>query len=144
MEWGIRLRSNVKVLLKKTYINFLVKVFVIFILVPVVILLLSEFISRSDFQWLYDWSPTVYYSAIDLFNRMFEYGYFYIFIFILWIIALLILVYYYFKKVFSYLGSISKSLDKWFDNSVEYINLPEELVDFEKKLNYLKRKSWRP
>lgn len=141
MEWGIRLKSNVKVLLKKTYINFLVKVFIIFILVPLVILLLSEFISRSDFQWLYDWSPTAYYSAIDLFNRMFEYGYFYIFIFILWIIALLILVYYYFKKVFSYLGSISESLDKWFDNSVEYINLPEELVDFEKKLNYLKRKS---
>ena len=44
-------------------------------------------------------------------------------------------------KIFSYITAISDSSDKLFDKNIEYITLPEELSNLEKKLNHFKRES---
>ena len=45
------------------------------------------------------------------------------------------------KKIFSYINAIVESSNNWFTKDTDYITLPDELSDLEKKLNYLKRES---
>ena len=57
------------------------------------------------------------------------------------LIGFLVLLYKLLKKMVSYITAISDSSDKLFDKNIEYITLPEELSNLEKKLNSLKRES---
>ncbi|MGM9848214.1 MAG: hypothetical protein ACI312_00475 [Bacilli bacterium] len=43
------------------------------------------------------------------------------------------------KKIFSYINAIVESSNNWFTKDTDYITLPDELSNLEKKLNYLKR-----
>mgnify|MGYP000218956010 FL=1 len=54
------------------------------------------------------------------------------------LIIVLSLLYKLLNKIFSYVFAVSESADKLFDKNVEYINLPPEMVEVEKKLNHFK------
>lgn len=58
---------------------------------------------------------------------------------LIWLIGTLIFLYRLLKKIFSYVDSLSKASYLLLNKEVEYIELPDELEDIERQINYLKR-----
>ena len=141
MEWGIKLRSKKNKLLKKTFINFVIKILVLSICMPFGILLLVALIDRLSFQWLYDISPEVYNNFREFFYSITDLRTLIIPILIIWVIGTLVLLYRLLKKVFGYIDEIGKATEELVNKDVEYIELPDELEEIQKRMNHLKRES---
>lgn len=141
MEWGIKLRSKKNKLLKKTFINFVIKILVWSICMPFGILLLAVLIDRLSFQWLYDISPEVYNNFRDFFSSITTVRALVIPLIIIWVIGTLVLLYRLLKKVFGYIDEIGKATEELVNKDVEYIELPDELEEIQKRMNHLKRES---
>lgn len=141
MEWGIKLRSKKNKLLKKTFINFVIKILVWSICMPFGILLLVALIDRLSFQWLYDISPEVYNNFSEFFYSITDLRTSIIPILIIWVIGILVLLYRLLKKVFGYIDEIGKATEELVNKDVEYIELPDELEEIQKRMNHLKRES---
>ena len=141
MEWGIKLRSKKNKLLKKTFINFVIKILVWSICMPFGILLLVALIDRLSFQWLYDISPEVYNNFSEFFYSITDLRTSIIPILIIWVIGTLVLLYRLLKKVFGYVDEVGKATEDLVNKDVEYIELPDELEEIQKRMNHLKRES---
>lgn len=141
MEWGIKLRSKKNKLLKKTFINFVIKILVLSICMPFGILLLVALIDRLSFQWLYDISPEVYNNFREFFYSITDLRTLIIPILIIWVIEILVLLYRLLKKVFGYIDEVGKATEDLVNKDVEYIELPDELEEIQKRMNHLKRES---
>ena len=141
MEWGIKLRSKKNKLLKKTFINFVIKILVLSICMPFGILLLVALIDRLSFQWLYDISPEVYNNFREFFYSIADLRTLIIPILIIWVIGILVLLYRLLKKVFGYVDEVGKATEDLVNKDVEYIELPDELEEIQKRMNHLKRES---
>ena len=141
MEWGIKLRSKKNKLLKKTFINFVIKILVLSICMPFGILLLVALIDRLSFQWLYDISPEVYNNFREFFYSITDLRTLIIPILIIWVIGTLVLLYRLLKKVFGYIDEVGKATEDLVNKDVEYIELPDELEEIQKRMNHLKRES---
>ena len=141
MEWGIKLRSKKNKLLKKTFINFVIKILVLSICMPFGILLLVALIDRLSFQWLYDISPEVYNILENFFYSITDLRTLIIPILIIWVIGILVLLYRLLKKVFGYIDEVGKATEDLVNKDVEYIELPDELEEIQKRMNHLKRES---
>lgn len=142
MEWGIKLKNKKKrSLLSKIFIQFLLRELIIMIIVALILGATSWIILKSDFNWLYQINYDTYSKAIELFNIVFKGFTPFFIIFLIWLILSIVNIYLTLKKVFSYMNTIILSVDKLYDKNVEYISLPAELDDVEKKLNHLKAES---
>lgn len=141
MEWGIKLRSKKNKLLKKTFINFVIKILVLSICMPFGILLLVALIDRLSFQWLYDISSEVYNNFREFFYSITDLRTLIIPILIIWVIGTLVLLYRLLKKVFGYIDEVGKATEDLVNKDVEYIELPDELEEIQKRMNHLKRES---
>ncbi len=145
MEWGIKLKNNndsdAKKMLKTTYADFIMKAFLYSAIIIVVTAILSFLGNELNYQWLYDWNPDMYYFIKNFFDKTIYSNYRFLILIICILMVFLVLLYSVLKKVFSYITAISDSSDKLFDKNIEYITLPEELSNLEKKLNYFKRES---
>ena len=141
MEWGIKLRSKKNKLLKKTFINFVIKILVWSICMPLGIFLLAVLIDRLSFQWLYDISPEVYNNFRDFFSSITTVRTLVIPIIIIWVIGTLVLLYRLLKKTFGYIDEVGKATEDLVNKDVEYIELPDELEEIQKRMNHLKRES---
>lgn len=145
MEWGIKLRSKKNKLLKKTFINFVIKILVLSICIPLCmplgIFLLVTLIDRLSFQWLYDISPEVYNNFREFFYSITDLRILIIPILIIWVIGILVLLYRLLKKVFGYIDEVGKATEDLVNKDVEYIELPDELEEIQKRINHLKRES---
>ena len=141
MEWGIKLRSKKNKLLKKTFINFVIKILVLSICMPFGILLLVALIDRLSFQCLYDISPEVYNNFREFFYSITDLRTLIIPILIIWVIGILVLLYRLLKKVFGYIDEVGKATEDLVNKDVEYIELPDELEEIQKRMNHLKRES---
>ena len=145
MEWGIKLRSKKNKLLKKTFINFVIKILVLSICIPLCmplgIFLLLTLIDRLSFQWLYDISPEVYNNFREFFYSITDLRTLIIPILIIWVIGILVLLYRLLKKVFGYVDEVGKATEDLVNKDVEYIELPDELEEIQKRMNHLKRES---
>ena len=141
MEWGIKLRSKKNKLLKKTFINFVIKILVWSICMPFGIFLLAVLIDRLSFQWLYDISPEVYNNFRDFFSSITTVRALVIPIIIIWVIGTLVLLYRLLKKVFGYIDEIGKATEDLVNKDVEYIELPDELEEIKNRMNHLKKES---
>ena len=145
MEWGIKLRSKKNKLLKKTFINFVIKILVLSICIPLCmplgIFLLLTLIDRLSFQWLYDISPEVYNNFREFFYSITDLRTLIIPILIIWVIGTLVLLYRLLKKVFGYVDEVGKATEDLVNKDVEYIELPDELEEIQKRMNHLKRES---
>ncbi len=141
MEWGIKLRSKKNKLLKKTFINFVIKILVLSICMPFGILLLVALIDRLSFQCLYDISPEVYNNFREFFYSITDLRTLIIPILIIWVIGTLVLLYRLLKKVFGYIDEVGKATEDLVNKDVEYIELPDELEEIQKRMNHLKRES---
>lgn len=141
MEWGIKLRSKKNKLLKKTFINFVIKILVWSICMPLGIFLLVALIDKLSFQWLYDISPEVYNNFREFFYSITTVRALVIPIIIIWVIGTLVLLYRLLKKVFGYIDEIGKATEDLVNKDVEYIELPDELEEIKNRMNHLKRES---
>ena len=145
MEWGIKLRSKKNKLLKKTFINFVIKILVLSICIPLCmplgIFLLVTLIDRLSFQWLYNISPEVYNNFREFFYSITDLRTLIIPILIIWVIVILVLLYRLLKKVFGYVDEVGKATEDLVNKDVEYIELPDELEEIQKRMNHLKRES---
>ena len=145
MEWGIKLRSKKNKLLKKTFINFVIKILVLSICIPLCMLLgiflLVTLIDRLSFQWLYNISPEVYNNFSEFFYSITDLRTLIIPILIIWVIGILVLLYRLLKKVFGYIDEVGKATEDLVNKDVEYIELPDELEEIQKRMNHLKRES---
>lgn len=130
-------------LARKTFWDFITKILLWSTIFPISCYVLFLILFRLDYQWLYNFSPFWYRRAINLYDFLFGEGMIIVIIFIIWLIGVLIFFYRLLKKVFSYVNAISESANLLLDNTVEYIELPDELEDIERNLNYLKRESAR-
>lgn len=141
MEWGIKLRSKKNKLLKKTFINFVIKILVWSICMPLGIFLLVALIDSLTFQWLYDISPEVYNNFREFFYSITNVRTLIIPILIIWVIGTLVLLYRLLKKVFGYIDEVGKATEDLVNKDVEYIELPDELEEIKNRMNHLKRET---
>ena len=141
MEWGIKLRSKKNKLLRKTFINFVIKILIWSICMPLGIFLLVALIDSLTFQWLYDISPEVYNNFREFFYSITSVRTLIVPILIIWIIGTLVLLYRLLKKVFGYIDEVGKATEDLVNKDVEYIELPDELEEIQKRMNHLKRES---
>ena len=138
MEWGIKLKNN---LFRKTFINFIIKSIVAGVVILLGTLTLIYITSQSNFHWLYDIAPSLYYLLSRFANYIFRGELIILLMFIVWLVYVILSLYRMIKKIFSYINAIVESSNNWFTKDTDYITLPDELSDLEKKLNYLKRES---
>lgn len=138
MEWGIKLKNNevsnnvIKKLLKKTYKDFIVKIVTLFFIVMVIFFILNLILQKVVIKGAF---------ISNIIDAVFYQGYFIFIIIFIMLIGVLVLVYKLLKKMYSYVSAIYDSSEELFDKNIEYINLPEELSELEKKLNYFKHES---
>lgn len=139
MEWGIRLKNNdMKKIVKSTFWSFIVQCMISLTIMGIIMIILVESRAIFDFQWLYNIFPHLYDLLDNIYELVFERAYFIFIIFGTTLIIVLSLLYKLLNKIFSYVFAVSESADKLFDKNVEYINLPPEMVEVEKKLNHFK------
>lgn len=139
MEWGIRLKNNdMKKIVKSTFWSFIVQCMISLTIMGIIMIILAESRAIFDFQWLYNIFPHLYDLLDNIYELVFERAYFIFIIFGITLIIVLSLLYKLLNKIFSYVFAVSESADKLFDKNVEYINLPPEMVEVEKKLNHFK------
>ena len=139
MEWGIRLKNNdMKKIVKSTFWSFIVQCMISLTIMGIIMIILAESRAIFDFQWLYNIFPHLYDLLDNIYELVFERAYFIFIIFGTTLIIGLSLLYKLLNKIFSYVFAVSESADKLFDKNVEYINLPPEMVEVEKKLNHFK------
>lgn len=140
MEWGIKLKNNdtMKKIVKNTFLSFIVECIIGLVIMVIAMIIIAEAISNLDFQWLYDDNPSLYLFLDNIYNTIFEKGYIFFILILSSLSLVLFLLYQLLKKIFSYISAISESADKLFDKNVEYINLPPEMSEVEKKLNHFK------
>ncbi len=139
-EWGIKLKNN-NLLVRKTFLRFLVKMGIWTIAFPIFFFLLSASVNQMDFQWLYDYSPKIYYDAIFLFQTLFQSHNLLIVGLIIWFIGFIIMLYLMIHKLYSYVNIISKASENLLNKKVEYIELPPEFLELQKKMNHLKKEA---
>ena len=139
MEWGIRLKNNdMKKIVKSTFWSFIVQCMISLTIMGIIMIILAESRAIFDFQWLYNIFPHLYDLLDNIYELVFERAYFIFIIFGTTLIIVLSLLYKLLNKIFSYVFAVSESADKLFDKNVEYINLPPEMVEVEKKFNHFK------
>lgn len=139
MERGIRLKNNdMKKIVKSTFWSFIVQCMISLTIMGIIMIILAESRAIFDFQWLYNIFPHLYDLLDNIYELVFERAYFIFIIFGTTLIIVLSLLYKLLNKIFSYVFAVSESADKLFDKNVEYINLPPEMVEVEKKLNHFK------
>lgn len=139
MEWGIRLKNNdMKKIVKSTFWSFIVQCMISLTIMGIIMIILAESRAIFDFQWLYNIFSHLYDLLDNIYELVFERAYFIFIIFVTTLIIVLSLLYKLLNKIFSYVFAVSESADKLFDKNVEYINLPPEMVEVEKKLNHFK------
>ena len=142
MEWGIRLKNNdMKKIVKSTFWSFIVQCMISLTIMGIIMIILAESRAIFDFQWLYNIFPHLYDLLDNIYELVFERAYFIFIIFGTTLIIVLSLLYKLLNKIFSCVFAVSESADKLFDKNVEYINLPPEMVEVEKKLNHFKTES---
>lgn len=126
-------------LFRETFINFIIKSVVTGVVILLATLMLIYVASQFNFQWLYDIVPSLYYLLSRVDNYIFHGQLIILLMFVVWLVYVIISLYRMIKKIFSYINAIVESSNNWFTKDTDYITLPDELSDLEKKLNYLKR-----
>ena len=134
-------RDKVDILFKQTYRNFLLKILLVAVLMPIILVILIFIVDKLDFQWVYDISPNLYYRGRDFFYNGPCSSTTILILIIIWVIITLIMLYRMLKKVFSYINAVSDASNQLLDKNVSMIELPDELEDIQSKMNILKMTS---
>ena len=122
--------------------RFLMETFIWTVIVPLAILALILLIDKMSFQWLWDISPGMY-EKLQIFYWDYGTSKYVILpiMFITWAIGEIVILYRLIHRTIKYIEVLSDATEKIFDKNVEYIEMPDELDEVQKKINRLKRES---
>ena len=127
---------------KNPYHRFLIRLCIYTILFTVLILIAGTVLKYLDFDWLYRYSPDLYYFLRTLGQNLYNDNVIYLLILLsIWFIGFLLVFHHKFKKTFTDIDFLAEGIDSLFDKNSEYISLPEGLEYLEKKLNHVKREA---
>ena len=133
-----------KSLMKKTLINFVIRLVVWTLSFPAFFIIFYFVISRSDFQWVYNYSPEIYYNAKNLINNLSS-GYLPFNVLAIaigiWLLGFIIMLYILIRKTFSYINALSIASENILNKDVEYIELPKDFENLQMKINHLKKEA---
>ena len=122
--------------------RFFIETLVWTVIAPPAILALRLLIDKVDFQWIWSISPDIYYHLLTLYSNYGSSNYVLLqTIFIIWVIGVIVILYRLIRRTIKYIEVLSDATEKIFDKNVEYIEMPDELDDVQKKINRLKRES---
>ncbi len=138
MEWGIKLKNN---LISHAFSKLIIKVLLLSILLPLFYLLMLFTITQLDFNWLYRFSPNLYFALLKIFKFIFLSSFSFLFFLLIWGLLILYLVFKMLKKIDFYITCTVLQIDHLFNKEKTSIELPKELADLENKLNYLKMRN---
>lgn len=136
-EWGIRLKNNK--FIKNTLIKFAFQEIICLAIVVLILISIFGITRLSNFQWLYDYSPDLYFKLIEMFNSIYNGIGLFIIITITWLTLTFILLHKIIKQLYTYIKEVTDASKLLFDKDTEYIKLPSELEMAEENLNQLKR-----
>lgn len=130
-----------KELLGKLFTGLVFRIVFWTVSIPILFFVIVVIILNSDFQWLYNYSPNLYYGCVTFFNTLISSPFTYILLILVWFVGLLIFIFKLLSQVFSYLSALSSASDQLLDKNIEYIELPLELEAIAQRMNHLKLES---
>ncbi len=123
-------------LFKKNILTNIFKILIWSLLTPYLLFILFFLLQKMDFQWLFEYSNNLYYILKSLFQ---DDIFMYMVIYIIWLIGIIYIIYKLIKKNHLLFNDVLKSIEEIKDKNIDYVYLPEELEELEKKLNHLKK-----
>lgn len=120
--------------------QYILKVFLLAIFIPITFAIIFEIITRLNFEWLYNFSPDIYLNTRNIFDFITSVNseLTIIGLIVIWAIGCIILSYRLIKKLFSYINEITIAANNLLDKNTDYIELSPELEYISVKLNKLK------
>ncbi len=128
-----------KNVIKKIIFSFLLRIFIWTTVIVILLLVLINLFNNLDFQWLYEFSPKIYYSLRGAFYYVSHSLGCYGIILGIWLFGTSIILFLYLKKIFTYyIEIISKEALNITNKDVKTIELPNELENLQATFNILK------
>lgn len=138
-------KDKTNILLSWIFGKFILRMIVITLLIHAVFIMVyiiaDVLVVKTDFQWLHDIEPDLYYNFREMFYSGPYNAVALLIEFVIIITVIVILLYFTLKKVISYITALSEASNQLLDKDVEMIYLPEELSDIQSKMNLLKMTS---
>ena len=138
-------KDKTNILLSWIFGKFILRMIVITLLIHAVFIMVyiiaDVLVVKTDFQWLHDTEPDLYYNFREMFYSGPYNAVALLIEFVIIITVIVILLYFTLKKVISYITTLSEASNQLLDKDVEMIYLPEELSDIQSKMNLLKMTS---
>lgn len=125
--------------IKKTLTKFAIQEIICLAIIVLILVIIFGIARTSDFQWLYNYSPNLYFNLIEVFNNIYNGASIFIIVTIIWLALTFILLYKMLKQLYTYIKEVTDASKLLFDKDIEYIKLSPELELAEKNLNHLKK-----
>lgn len=118
---------------------FLGKIFIWTSIIVIVVIFIINLFREMDFQWLYNFSPDIYYNMRGAFYYVAHSLGYYGIILGIWLVGVTIILYFYIRKIFNYyLELITKEALNITEPNIKSIELPSELENLQATFNILK------
>ena len=127
--------------IKNTLIKFAIKEIICLAIIISILVIIFGLVRISNFNWLYNYYPDLYFGLINIFNSIYNDVGIFIVITIVWLTVTFILLYKTLEQLYTYIKDITDASKLLFDKETEYIKLPEELYLAEENLNHLKKEN---
>ena len=125
--------------IKEIIFSFLIRIVVWTIFIAILLLALINLFSNMDFQWLFEFSPNIYYYLRGIFYYVSHSLSFYGIVIGIWLIGTSFILFFFLKKQFNYYTDIiGKSALNITNKETKTIELPNELENLQATFNILK------
>ncbi len=125
--------------MKEIVFSFLTKIVIWTILIAILLLALISLFDNMDFQWLYEFSPDIYYYLRGIFYYVSHSLSFYGIVIAIWLIGTSLILFFFLRKTFTYYTElIGKSALDITNKDIKTIELPTELENLQATFNILK------
>lgn len=128
-------------ILKKIYKHTLLQYIAYTVGLLVVFVLAVYLAAFFDFQWVYDLDSNIYTFLAFFYNIVKNPLSLLLFLLICIVISFAFMVHHLYKQTSYYMDALTHASHELIDKSVDYITLPEELYDIERRFNELKSES---
>ena len=128
-------------ILKKIYKRTLLQ-YIAYTVGLLVIFVLAVYLAPLfDFQWVYDFDSNIYTFLVFFYNIVKNPLSLLLFLLICIVIFFAFIIHHLYKQTSYYMDALTHASHELIDKSVDYITLPEELYDIERRFNELKSES---
>ena len=139
--YGVGYKIETNTILKKIYKRTLLQ-YIAYTVGLLVIFVLAVYLAAFfDFQWVYDFDSNIYTFLAFFYNIVKNPLSLLLFLLICIVISFAFIIHHLYKQTSYYMDALTHASHELIDKSVDYITLPEELYDIERRFNELKSES---